>query len=90
MDFPDGRSLRLSSANFWQSEWVWQDKEQVLVRVKGRHGLIKANGAVEISPAAANLPDLALLVLLAWYLILLYAEDSTAASTAAIVPVIST
>jgi hypothetical protein len=89
LDFPDGRSLRLNSANIWQSEWVWQDKDQVLVRVKGRHGLIKANGAVAIAPDAASRPDLALLVLLAWYLILLYAEDSTAATTAAIVPAIS-
>ena len=24
LEFSDGRALRLSSANFWQSEWVWQ------------------------------------------------------------------
>jgi hypothetical protein len=81
LEFPDGRSVRLSSANFWQSEWVWQDNEKPLIRFKGRHGLFKANGAVEIQPAAVANPDLAMLVLLGWYLILLHAEDSAAAAS---------
>lgn len=89
LEFADGRPLRLSSANFWQSEWVWQEKEQPLIRFKGRHGLIKANGAVEIPPEAVRLPDLPLLVLLGWYLILLYADDAAAASSASTVAVIS-
>jgi hypothetical protein len=83
LEFPDGHAQRLSSANFWQSEWVWQENEKPLIRIKGRHGLIKANGAVEITPDAANIPDTALLVLLGWYLILLHAEDSAAATSAA-------
>ena len=83
LEFPDGRPVRLSSANFWQSEWVWQEKEKPLIRFKGRHGFIKANGAVEIQPEAAAYPDLAMLVLLGWYLILLHAEDSAAATVAA-------
>jgi hypothetical protein len=83
LEFPDGRALRLSSANFWQSEWLWQDAEKPLIRFKGRHGFIKANGAVEIQPEAIANPDLAMLVLLGWYLILLHAEDSAAATVAA-------
>jgi len=90
LEFPDGRALRLSSANFWQSEWVWQDNEKPLLRIKGRHGLIKANGAVEIQPEALSYPDLAMLVLLGWYLILLHAEDSAAASAGASAAVVST
>ena len=80
LEFPDGRAVRLSSANFWQSEWVWQDGEKPIIWFKGRHGLVKARGAVEIKPEDASHPDLAMLVLLGWYLILLHAEDSTAAS----------
>jgi hypothetical protein len=83
LEFPDGRALRLSSANFWQSEWLWQDAEKPLIRFKGRHGFIKANGAVEIQPEAIANPDLAMLVLLGWYLILLHAEDSAAATVPA-------
>jgi len=81
LEFPDGRAVRLSSATFWQSEWVWRETDKPLIRIKGRHGLIKANGAVEIQPEAVAYPDLALLVLLAWYLILLHAEDSAAAAS---------
>ena len=89
LEFPDGRAVRLSSANFWQSEWLWQDNEKPLIRFKGRHGLIKARGGVEIQPEAVALPDLAMLVLLGWYLILLHAEDSAAASSAASVAAVS-
>ena len=90
LEFPDARAVRLSSANFWQSEWVWQEGEQPLIRFKGRHGLIKARGAVEVLPEGAALPDLPMLILLGWYLILLHAEDSAAASSASTVAVIST
>jgi len=89
LEFPDGKHLRLSSANFWQSEWIWQETDAALIRFKGRRGIIKANGAVEIAPDAAHHPDLALLVLLGWYLILLYAEDSAASTAAATVVVTS-
>jgi len=89
LEFADGRAVRLSSANFWQSEWLWHENETPLIRFKGRHGFIKASGAVEIQPDAAALPDLAMLVLLGWYLILLYAEDSAAASSAASIVAVS-
>ena len=89
LEFPDGRTVRLSSANFWQSEWVWQENEKPLIRFKGRHGIVKARGAVELQPDAVASPDLAMLVLLGWYLILLHAEDSAAASSAASVAAVS-
>jgi hypothetical protein len=88
LEFP-GRALQLSSANFWQSEWVWQDGDKAFIRFKGRHGLVKARGAVEIHPEDASRPDLAMLVLLGWYLILLHAEDSAAATSAASVAAVS-
>ena len=60
-----------------------------MIRFKGRHGLVKARGAVEIQPEDSSRPDLSMLVLLGWYLILLYAEDSAAASSAASVAAVS-
>jgi hypothetical protein len=82
LEFADGHSVDLRSANFWQSEWVWQEKDQPLILFKGRHGLIKAKGAVEIQPAGAARPDAPLLVLLGWYLILLHADDASASAAA--------
>lgn len=89
LEFPDGRTVRLTTANLWQTEWAWQDKDQPLIRFKGRHGIVKAKGAAEIEPAAASSPDMPLLVLLGWYLILLHAEDSAAAASASTVAVTS-
>ena len=40
--------MPMASANFWQSEWVWLDTDQPVVRFKGRHGIVKAKGAVEV------------------------------------------
>jgi hypothetical protein len=77
--------VRLNSANFWQSEWVWQENDQPLMLFKGRHGIAKAKGAVEIQPGAAGRPDTPLLVLLGWYLILLHADDTAAATAGATV-----
>jgi hypothetical protein len=85
LDFADGGSVRLSSANFWQSEWVWQEKDQPLMLFKGRRGIVKAKGAVEILAGAAGRPDTPLLVLLGWYLILLHADDTAAATVGATV-----
>ena len=83
VELAGGNPVKLASANFWQSEWVWLDKDQPVVRFKGRHGLVKAKGAVDIPPEAARRPDLPLLVLLGWYLILLHADDAAVASSAA-------
>jgi hypothetical protein len=89
LEFPDGRQLRFAATNFWQSRWVWQAGDQPLIAFEGRHGLIKAHGAVQVLPDAARLPDAPLLVLLGWYLILLYAEDTAAASSGATVAAIT-
>ena len=85
LELENRRQLRLSSANFWQTEWVWQDKEKPLIRFKGRHGIIKARGEVEIESTDRADPELPLLTLLGWYLILLYAEDIAASSAATVV-----
>jgi len=90
LELADGTTLKLRSANLWQSEWVWLDKDQPVVRFKGRHGIVKASGSVEVHTGAGGRADLPLLVLLGWYLILLYADDAAAASSGATVAAIST
>lgn len=88
VELSQGRTIQLGAANLWQSEWVWQD-QLPLIRFKGPHGLIKASGAVEIQPDAAQLDELPLLVLLGWYLILLFSDDAAAASSAATVAAVT-
>jgi hypothetical protein len=86
LELPPERRFHWGAANAWQSQWAWQDTEGApLVHVKGRHGLVKIAGQVEITPAAVALPELDLLVTLGWYLVVLRARENAAAAGAAVV-----
>jgi hypothetical protein len=86
----EGQTLQLVAANFWQSEWVWNQGKTRLMRFTGQQGLIKAKGAVAIQPEATKLKELPLLVLLGWYLILLFSDDAAAAGSAGVVAAVTT
>jgi hypothetical protein len=87
LELAGGKVLRFSAANFWHSQWNWQEPrtESALVHFKSQQGLLKTGGRVEITPTARTIPELPLLVLLGWYLLILFAQDASAASTAAVV-----
>ncbi len=86
LEFAAGNVARLSVANVWHSQWLWHGKDEApLVRFKARQGFMTTSALVDISAGAGKSEDLPLLVVLGWYLILLYSEDSAAASTAAVV-----
>ena len=87
LEIPESPPVHLAAANFWQSRWEWRQGDGgVLVVFKSRQGIAKVGGDVQISPAARSSADLGLLVLLGWYLIVLFAQDSAiaAASTTGI------
>jgi hypothetical protein len=71
LELAPGRRLVLR----WQTEWVWQDEV-------GATLVHFTEGPVEITPSAASLSDLSLLVLLGWYLLVLFAEDAAFAGAA--------
>jgi hypothetical protein len=78
--------LRFGAANFWRSQWDWLDaQDKPLVHFKSRQGLLKLEGQVEIEPGVAASPDVPLLVVLGWYLLVLLSRDasSSAATTVA-------
>lgn len=82
----DGRTYTLKVASFWHSEWQWQEQDRILVNFKRPAGLLKSDCVVDVPPDGRRLPDLALLVTLGWYLMVLYAQDMaivTAAGAAA-------
>ena len=86
LELPSERRFHWGAANAWQSQWAWQDTEGApLVLFKGRQGLAKVEGQVEITPAAAALPELDLLVTLGWYLVVLRARENAAAAGAVVV-----
>jgi hypothetical protein len=78
-----GRRMHWSAAHVWQAE-----DGTPLVETTIRPGMTRLEGAVALSPAAACRPDLALLVLLGWYLVVLQAQDMPI-TTAALVPVLT-
>jgi len=75
----DGREYRWRCTSYWRDVWTWLNNEDTpLVH------LIRGS-RVQLEPAAHDLPDLALLATLGWYLHKLQEEEAT---VAAIVPII--
>jgi hypothetical protein len=90
LELSEGRLLRFGAANFWHSQWDWSDvaSQAPLLHFKSHAGLLRMEGQVDIETAAVTYPELPLLVVLGWYLLILFARDSAAAgSTAAVVAV---
>ena len=75
----DGREYRWRCTSFWRDVWTWLNNEDTpLLR------LIRGS-RVQLEPAAQDLPDLALLATLGWYL---HKQQEEEATVAAIVPII--
>jgi len=53
-----------------EREWIWSDDRVSLVHLESDYGWLKATGTVLIEPAASNLSETSVLVLLGWYRIL--------------------
>jgi hypothetical protein len=86
LELTDGRVLRFGTANLWRSQWEWQEAEgAALVRFKSRRGFLRSAADVEITQNGAGFPELGLLVVLGWYLLVLLARDSAAAGSSAAV-----
>ncbi len=79
LTFTDGRVYDWKQSNFWGTKWAWvtPDGQPFLGFQSG--GVLRMNAAISSAPAAHDLPSLALLVFLGWYLLTLYKEDSASA-----------
>lgn len=82
LELSQGRLLRFGSTNFWHSRWDWSDSESQapLVHFSSHGGFMKTEGRVDIESAAATYPELPLLVVLGWYLLILLARNAAAAA----------
>ena len=82
LEFNDGRSFR-ATTNFWQTRLEFKnEKDETLLQFHS-HGFFHFSAAVDIAPAAAQLPELPLLICLGWYLIVMMQQDSAAGVAAA-------
>ena len=53
------------------------------MRFESEHGSLKVEGQVEIERPAVTLPELGLLMVLGWYLLVMCAQDATSDAVAA-------
>jgi len=79
LEYRDGRRFQ-ATTNFWQTRLDWSiENGETLVRFH-THGLIRIAARVEILAAAVQQPELALMIALGWYLIVMMYNDSAAAT----------
>jgi hypothetical protein len=82
LSFPDGHRYLWKRNGFWGTKRAWTAVDGVpLLGFKARPGFLKTGGEVEIYPLAAALPELALLVTLGWYLVVMEGRDAAAAAS---------
>lgn len=75
----NGHLFRWKS-NLWRSEWAWVNAAgEQGIRFRRDFSIDKREGIVEITPHALPDREVALLVVLGWYIIILLAEDAAMA-----------
>lgn len=88
LQFSGGRQFHWAYTNLWGSEWAFTSADgRGLLRYKSKPDLLKQSAQLEIESDAVSIPELSLLVLLGWYLMVLLSEDTAAAVAAATVAV---
>jgi hypothetical protein len=90
LEFPGGRAYVWQAANFWASQFCWRHMlgDDLVLFSPGSEehtlsNLVKHQAQVILAAAARSLPDLPLLVLLGWYLMILQHDDAAATAAAA-------
>lgn len=80
LKFPDGREFLWRQNNLWGTKWVWttEDGQPVLGFQAG--GFLRYRGEMSIPPDVEDMPSVALLVFLGWYMVSQYYEDASAMS----------
>lgn len=80
--FPDGSKFTWSVLKFWKGELGYKDANgNVLLRIKPGYVNGRKAGELTITPQALELPNLALLITLGWYLMVRLAQTSDASTT---------
>jgi hypothetical protein len=76
--FADGRVFSLDAADFWWSEWSLNtaDGRPLIVFRRDMGRLFRSEATVELKPEARDLPELPLLALLGWYVMILIQHDA--------------
>jgi hypothetical protein len=78
LNLPGGEQLEFRTTNFWASEWVLSNQQGgELIRFHNK-GLVHHGASVEVSEAGKARADIALLMAVCWYVLVLHMQDSAA------------
>ncbi len=83
LTFANGRVFHWKSTNIWQSEWKWvtPDEGEIMHFARDRKlkRMLRSEAKMMLHPAAADFPEVEVLVSLGWYLLLLRDQDAASA-----------
>lgn len=81
LELLDGRRYR-ASTNFWQTRFqIESENGEPLIHYR-THGMVRLAAQMEITPLAAELPEMPWMAMLGWYLAVMMHDDSSAAASA--------
>jgi hypothetical protein len=80
VNLADGREFRWTRMSFWHSEWAFTTTggEPLLV-FRPKFAMMRSEAEIDIEAQALSSPELSLLALLGWYLMVLINEETAAA-----------
>ena len=81
LQFRDGRRFR-ATTNFWMTRLSFQTEANEPLVCFRYAGVFRRAADVELSPAAASVPDVALLLMFGWYLAIMLDRDAGAGAAA--------
>jgi hypothetical protein len=73
-----GELLDFRAKNMWASEWLLVDGRGQEILKYTTKGLWKSGASLHTGPALRERPDLAFLIMLTWYVLVLHIEDGSA------------
>ena len=70
LSFTGGRYFHWLSTDFWNNEWVFTDAQgERLIQFAPEQGLFKIGATLNLEPHALSIPELPLLAVTGWYLL---------------------
>ncbi|HEY2930218.1 MAG TPA: hypothetical protein VGK99_00600 [Acidobacteriota bacterium] len=85
LDLGPGGRFRWTRTNFWRSHWAFtRESGNTLIHFRPQFGFLKQAAGISLQEEAISLPDLYLLLILGWYLMILTSDDAAAATVAAV------
>ncbi|HUP50223.1 MAG TPA: hypothetical protein VNA04_15700 [Thermoanaerobaculia bacterium] len=73
LEYGDGRAFYWDS-NFWLTKWIWSNEQELECMRVQRSLTLKAEGGVTIDSTFLARPEIPLLTLLGWYVIMLLTD----------------